>query len=78
MQDDSITKGKEITYAERQLIERWYNKEKLSNRQIAQLLNKAPQTTNNELRKGEVHLKIKTEYSATHAQEHHRANKKSQ
>ncbi|HEY0222640.1 MAG TPA: helix-turn-helix domain-containing protein [Lactovum miscens] len=42
MQDVSITKGKEITYAERQLIERWHNKEKLSNRQIAQLLNKAP------------------------------------
>ncbi|HEY0221388.1 MAG TPA: helix-turn-helix domain-containing protein, partial [Lactovum miscens] len=50
MQDYSNTKGKEITYTERQLIERWHNKEKLSNRRIAQLLNKAPQTINNELR----------------------------
>ena len=69
------TKGKELTYTERQLIERWHNKEKLSNRRIAQLLNKAPQTINNELRQGEVHLKIKTKYSALHAQEHHSVNK---
>ncbi|HEY0221295.1 MAG TPA: helix-turn-helix domain-containing protein [Lactovum miscens] len=53
MQDVSITKGKEITYAERQMIERWHNKNKLSNRQIAQRLNKATQTINNELHKGE-------------------------
>ncbi|HEY0221743.1 MAG TPA: hypothetical protein VGC17_02970 [Lactovum miscens] len=33
------TKDKELTYTERQLIECWYNKDKLSNRQIAHVEN---------------------------------------
>ncbi|HEY0221750.1 MAG TPA: helix-turn-helix domain-containing protein [Lactovum miscens] len=40
MQGYFNTKVKELTYTERQLFERWHNKDKLSNRQIAQLLNK--------------------------------------
>ncbi|WP_183541321.1 IS30 family transposase [Lactovum miscens] len=68
MQDYSNTKGKHLTLIERRQIERWHNKDKLSNRRIAQLLNKAPQTINNELRQGKVHLKIKTKYSAAVAQ----------
>ncbi|MBB5888259.1 IS30 family transposase [Lactovum miscens] len=68
------TKGKELTYTERQLIERWHNKEKLSNRQIAQRLNKAPQTIHHELKRGQVQLKTKTKYSASHAQDCYRDN----
>ncbi|WP_145994655.1 helix-turn-helix domain-containing protein, partial [Lactococcus lactis] len=44
MQDYSITsqsKGKHLTNQDRLNIERWHNKEGLSNREIARLLNKA-------------------------------------
>ncbi|MDO4668154.1 MAG: hypothetical protein Q4A90_10040 [Streptococcus sp.] len=34
MQDNDNSKGKHLTELERQLIERWHNKEKLSNREI--------------------------------------------
>ncbi|MBB5888341.1 IS30 family transposase [Lactovum miscens] len=59
MQDYSNTNDKHLTLTERRQIERWHNKDKLNNRRIAQLLNKAIQTINNELRKEKVHLKIK-------------------
>ncbi|MQW23445.1 IS30 family transposase [Lactococcus sp. dk322] len=75
MQDYYNTKYKELTYSERQCIERWHNKDNFSNRRIANLLNKAPQTINNEIKLGLVQLKTKTKYLAKLAQERHEANK---
>ncbi|KYA49564.1 hypothetical protein AKI88_08610 [Streptococcus pneumoniae] len=49
MQDNYTTKGKHLTIDSRRLIERW-KKEGKSNREIASLLGKAPQT---------IHTKIK-------------------
>lgn len=69
MQDNYTSKGKHLTESERQLIERWHNKEKLSNREIAYRLGKAPQTIHNEIQRGTVQLKRKTKYSAKIAQE---------
>lgn len=69
MQDNYTSKGKHLTESERQLIERWHNKEKLSNREIAYRLGKAPQTIRNEIQRGTVQLKNKTKYSAKIAQE---------
>lgn len=48
MQDNYTSKGKHLTESERQLIEPWHNKDKLSNREIANRLGKAPQTIHNE------------------------------
>lgn len=76
MQDHYNTRNKELTYSERQCIERWHNKDKLSNRNIAQLLGKAPQTINNELKLGLIQLKFKSKYSSKRAQEQHETNKK--
>ena len=75
MQDHYNTRCKELTYPERQCIERWHNKDKLSNRQIALLLGKAPQTINNEVLLCLVQLKTKTKYSSRRAQELHKVNK---
>lgn len=69
MQDNYTSKGKHLTASERQLIERWHNKDKLSNREIAYRLGKAPQTIHNEIQRGTVRLKYKTKYSAKIAQE---------
>ena len=72
MQDYITTKGKHLTYPERLLIERWKNKDKKSNRRIAKLLGKAPQTIHNELKRGLVDLSFHDggmEYSADVAQE---------
>lgn len=63
MQDNYTSKGKHLTESERQLIERWKNKERLSNREIAYRLGKAPQTINNEVKRGTIQLKTKTKYS---------------
>ncbi|MCL2681133.1 MAG: hypothetical protein FWE43_01400 [Streptococcaceae bacterium] len=71
MQDQYNTRNKELTYSERQCIDRWHNKDKLSN-----LLGKAAQTINNELKLGFIQIKTKTKYSAKLAQEHHEVNKK--
>ena len=52
MQDYSITsqsKGKHQTNQDRLNIERWHNKEGLSNREIARLLNKAHGTIDREM-----------------------------
>lgn len=60
-------KGKHLTQTERQLIERWKNVEKLSNREIARRLNRCPQTINNEIKRGLVDLNFSTgcfEYSS--------------
>ena len=51
MQDYSTTKGKHLTHTERIQIERWHNRERLCNREIAFRLNKAPQTIHNELKR---------------------------
>ena len=68
MQDNYTSKGKHLTELERQLIERWKNKERLSNREIAYRLGKAPQTINNELKRGMIQLKTKRKYSSKFAQ----------
>lgn len=49
MPNHYITEGKHLIIAERRLIERWKAQE-MSHRQIAQLLGKAPQTINNEIK----------------------------
>ncbi|TYR26662.1 IS30 family transposase [Lactococcus lactis] len=74
MQDYSITsqsKGKHLTNQDRLNIERWHNKEGLSNREIARLLNKAHGTINREMKRGEIQLKRKVKYSAKKAQENY-------
>ena len=45
-------KYKHITYAERTMIERWHNKERLSKREIANRLNKSERTIRREIKKG--------------------------
>lgn len=72
MQTQYNTKGKHLTYSERRLIERWFNHEGLSRREIARRLGKAPQTINNEIKRGIVDLSYTgggEEYSADVAQE---------
>ena len=51
MQNHYTPKGKHLTMDNRRLIERWKN-ENMSNRKIAGLLGKAPQTINNEVKRG--------------------------
>lgn len=53
MQDNYTTKGKHLTINSRRLIERW-KKEGKSNREIASLLGKAPQTIHTEIKRGTV------------------------
>ena len=53
MQDNYTTKGKHLTIDSRRLIERW-KKEGKSNREIASLLGKAPQTIHTEIKRGTV------------------------
>ncbi|WP_156470229.1 helix-turn-helix domain-containing protein, partial [Pseudolactococcus raffinolactis] len=52
MQNNYTSKGKHLTESERLLIERWHNKEKISNREIAYRLGKSPQTIHNEIQRG--------------------------
>lgn len=72
MQDNDTSKGKHLTEPERQLIERWHNKEKLSNREIAYRLGRVPQMIHNEIQRGGVQLKYKTKYSAKISQERYK------
>ncbi|BAN92787.1 transposase [Streptococcus dysgalactiae subsp. equisimilis 167] len=51
MQDYYTPKGKQLTIHERQQIQRW-KLEGRSNREIARLLGKAPQTIHNEIKRG--------------------------
>lgn len=73
-------KYKHITYAERTMIERWYNQEHRSKREIAELLNKSERTIRREINRGIVIIRgyyweDKEEYSAQIAQEKYEYNK---
>lgn len=80
MQYNYTTKNKHLTIEIRRLIERW-KKENKSNREIAKLLGKSPQTINNEIKKGSVIQQIKkgrftTVYSADYGQKVYEQNRK--
>lgn len=53
MQNHYTTKGKHLTIDSRRLIERWKKRRK-SNREIASLLGKAPQTIHTEIKCGTI------------------------
>ncbi len=72
MQEHYTPKGKHLTIDNRRLIERWKNENK-SNREIAGLLGKAPQTIHNEVKRGTTLQQVrkglyKKVYSADYAQ----------
>lgn len=80
MQDNYTTKGKHLTIDSRCLIERW-KKEGKSNREIASLLGKAPQTIHTEIKCGTVRKclgkgRFKEIYSADYAQQSYEHNRK--
>lgn len=80
MQDNYTTKGKHLTIDSRCLIERW-KKEGKSNREIASLLGKAPQTIHTEIKRGTVRKclgkgRFKEVYSADYAQQSYENNRK--
>ena len=58
MQNHYTTKDKHVVLTERRLIERWQS-EGISHRQIAALLEKAPQTINNEIKRGFVRQQVR-------------------
>lgn len=67
-------KYKHLTYAERTMIERWYNKEHRRISEIAILLHKSERTIRREIKRGKVIVRgyeweEKEEYSAMIAQE---------
>ena len=67
-------KYKHITYAERTMIETWYNHDKKSKKEIAELLHKTERTIRREIKRGKVIVRgyeweEKEEYSAQKAQE---------
>lgn len=74
------TKAKHLTIYSRRLIERWKNEGK-SNREIASLLGKAPQTIHTEIKRGTVlqcigKRRFKEVYSADYAQQSYESNRK--
>ena len=80
MQNHYTPKGKHLTMDNRRLIERWKN-ENMSNRKIAGLLGKAPQTINNEVKRGTTLQQVrkglyKKVYSADYAQTVYQTNRK--
>ena len=80
MQEQYTPKGKHLTMDNRRLIERW-KKEGKSNREIAGLLGKAPQTINNEVKRGTTLQQVrkglyKKVYSADYAQTVYQTNRK--
>lgn len=80
MQEHYTTKGKHLTIGERRLIEQWKNENK-SNRQIAKLLGKAPQTIHNEIKRGTILQQVrkglyKKVYSADYAQTIYQTNRR--
>ena len=80
MQDNYTTKGKHLTIDSRRLIERW-KKEGKSNREIASLFGKAPQTIHTEIKRGTVLQclgkgRFKKVYSADYAQQSYESNRK--
>lgn len=73
-------KYKHITYAERTMIETWYNSDHKSKKEIAELLHKDERTIRREIKRGLVIVKgycweDKEEYSALIAQEKYDYNK---
>ena len=80
MQNHYTTKSKHLTIDRRRLIERW-KKEGKSNREIASLLGKAPQTIHTEIKRGTVLQcigkgRFKELYSADYAQQSYENNRK--
>ncbi|MBM7643809.1 IS30 family transposase [Streptococcus loxodontisalivarius] len=80
MQEYYTPKGKHLTITERHLIERWLQ-EGHSHREIARRLGKAPQTINNEIKRGLVRQvvrkgRFKKVYSAEFAQNAYEKNRK--
>ncbi|EID71482.1 DNA-binding helix-turn-helix protein [Streptococcus pseudopneumoniae SK674] len=80
MQNHYTTKAKHLIIDSRRLIERW-KKEGKSNREIASLLGKAPQTIHNEIKRGTVRQclgkgRFKEVYSADYAQQAYENNRK--
>ena len=80
MQNNYTTKGKHLTIHDRRNIERWLGDGK-SHREIARLLGKAPQTINNEVKRGMVLQqegkgRFKKVYSADFAQANYEKNRK--
>ncbi|VKH61350.1 IS1239 transposase [Streptococcus pneumoniae] len=80
MQDNYTTKAKHLTIDSRRLIERW-KKEGKSNREIASLLGKVPQTIHTEIKRGTVRQclgkgRFKEVYSADYAQQSYENNHK--
>ncbi|HFQ3295778.1 helix-turn-helix domain-containing protein, partial [Streptococcus pyogenes] len=80
MQDYYTPKGKQLTIHERRQIQRW-KLEGRSNREIARLLGKAPQTIHNEIKRGLVRQQVRkgkfeAVYSAQHAQLVYQENRK--
>ena len=80
MQNHYTTKGKHLTIDSRRLIERW-KKEGKSNREIASLLGKVPQTIHTEIKRGTVRQclgkgRFKEVYSADYAQQSYENNRK--
>ena len=70
---------KHITYTERTMIERWYNKEKKSKKEIAGLINKSERTIRREIKRGKVIIKDSLwrdveVYSAEISQEEYKEN----
>ena len=49
--------NKHLTYAERLMIERWYNKERKSKAEIASLINKSGRTIRNAIKNGKRYLR---------------------
>ena len=71
---------KHITYAERTMIETWYNSDHKSKKEIAELLHKSERTIRREINRGKVIVRgyeweEKEEYSAQIAQEKYEYNK---
>ena len=69
-----IKKYKHITYAERTMIETWYNHDKKSKKEIADLLHKSERTIRREINRGKIIIRgyeweDKEEYSARIAQD---------
>ena len=67
-------KYKHLTYAERTMIETWYNSDHKSKKEIAKLLHKSERTIRREIKRGKVIVKSyewedKEEYSARIAQD---------
>ena len=76
-----IKKYKHLTYAERTMIERWYNKDHLTKREIAKNLDKNERTIRREIKRGlTINLTSEYEeievYSADIAQEEYEKNLK--